>query len=117
MQMAGHPDKIKFDKETVKKQVNQSELQTYKSLEAIGISRFVPKLFGTTDEAIIIENLLGGTNEKTVRILDVKLGTSTLTMKSESNAQKAQYRREKDLQTTSVQLGFCITGYKTPNEF
>ena len=92
MQIAGHPDKIKFENASVCKQVNQNELQTYKSLDQIGISRFVPKLLDTNDECIVIENLLQGTNEATVRIMDIKLGTSTLTMKSEQNATKADYR-------------------------
>ncbi len=83
----------------------------------IGISRFVPKLIETTDDAVIIENLLFGTNDNSVRIIDIKLGTTTLTMTSEVNASKAEYRLQKDLQTTSSKLGFCITGYRTPNEF
>ena len=116
MQIAGHPDKIKFQNASVSKQVNQTELETYKSLEAIGITRFVPKLIDFTDESIVIENLLQGTNADTVRIMDIKLGTSTLTMKSESNVAKADYRLQKDLATTSAKLGFCITGYKTSSE-
>ena len=82
----------------------------------IGISQFVPKLIASTNDSIVIENLLQGTQNTTVRIMDIKLGTSTLTMNAESNATKREYRLQKDLATTTSKVGFCITGFKTGSE-
>ena len=116
MQLAGHPGQITFALDTIEKQVSQEELQTYKSLDVIDIKLFVPKLIETKTDSIIIENLLSGTNDSTVRIMDIKLGTSTLTKKGKIKGIE-EYRRQKDLQTTSSKLGMCITGYKTPTEY
>ena len=76
----------------------------------------MPNLIEIRTDTIVIENLLSGTNDSSVRIMDIKLGTSTLTKKGKIKGIE-EYRRQKDHQTTSSKLGLCITGYKTPTEY
>ena len=98
---------------------------------------FVPKLFSTEDLAegevlsvpgvnnkyasglkeavswLAIENMTHGMSSCTVA--DLKLGTSTLTLRgaSTNNQAKIAARAAKDSKTTSAELGFMIVGYNT----
>ncbi len=92
MQLAGHPGQITFALDTIEKKVTNEELITYKSLDDIDIKKFVPNLIEIRTDSIVIENLLSGTNNLSVRIMDVKLGTSTLTKKGKMKGIEA-YRR------------------------
>jgi len=53
-------------------------------------------LFATTENSVKIENLLKGTDSKSVRILDLKMGTSTITKTSKEKPDKVEYRNAKD---------------------
>lgn len=78
-QLAGHPGALVFQGATVTKQVKQPELNTYQQLDTYpGLARFVPKFFGATESTITIENLLHDCSPDH-RMIDIKLGTSTLT--------------------------------------
>jgi hypothetical protein len=72
-------------------------------------------LFETFESSIKIENLLFESSED-MRMIDLKLGSSTLTNKNTKNSEKANYRAQKDKETTSAELGFCICGYRTKDE-
>ncbi len=52
-------------------------------------------LFSTTDKSISIENLLEGTDPATVRVMDLKMGTSTVTKKAKLKG-NVEYRNNKD---------------------
>jgi hypothetical protein len=74
---------------------------------------FLPKYYGSFTNAesgetyIKLENLLQG--RANANILDLKMGTTSITV----NTPLDQYERanEKDAKTTSVSLGFRVTGY------
>ena len=63
-----------------------------------------------------MENLLDETSRESMRVIDLKMGTNTLTRKHSSNADKVAYRAGKDKETTSAELGFCICGLHVPGE-
>ena len=63
-----------------------------------------------------MESLTSNTNADYSHLIDIKMGTSTLTTKHADDPEKAAYRLKKDQETTSYELGFCICGYKTPQE-
>lgn len=52
-------------------------------------------LFSTTDKTISIENLLKGTDSESVRVIDLKIGTSTVTKKAKLKG-NVEYRNNKD---------------------
>ena len=55
-------------------------------------------------------------DDKTFRLIDVKLGTSTLTKLKKDDPKKVAHHEEKDSRTTTPALGFCIVGYRTETE-
>ena len=114
--MAGHPDNIVFTNELVVKKAHRDEVWTYSNLTHLGLHKFVPNLISYTESSITIENLMFDTDPNYVRLIDIKLGTSTCTKNAKSNPVKVEYRAMKDMKTTSATLGFCICGYKTPTE-
>jgi hypothetical protein len=69
------------------------------SLRQLGITKFVPELFQTTESTIVIENLLNGTNPNTVRFMDIKLGTSAVTLSCKAK-NLVESREAKDQKTT-----------------
>lgn len=114
--MAGHPGKITFTNEVIVKKATNDEIWAYSNLIPLGLSKFTPNLISYTETSIEIENLMSGTDPNHVRIVDIKLGTSTCTKNAKSKPGKIEYRAAKDMRTTSFALGFCICGYKTPAE-
>ncbi len=79
------------------------------------MERFVPKLLSSSETTVTIENLLEGTSDQ-VRLIDVKMGTSTVTKKAKHTPGKVDYRLQKDARTSTPVLGFCICGLKTPDQ-
>jgi hypothetical protein len=78
-QMAGHPGKITFTNEVVVKKATNDEIWAYSNLIPLGLAKFAPNLISYTETSIEIENLMSGTDPNHVRIVDIKLGTSTCT--------------------------------------
>ena len=95
VQLAGHPGKIVYSNNIIQKEATKEELWAYKNLDELGLRRFVPMLFSTTDKSISIENLLEGTDPATVRVMDLKMGTSTVTKKAKLKG-NVEYRNNKD---------------------
>ena len=75
--------------------------------------KFMPQFFGTTGNKIQIENLIYPADPATVSIMDLKIGTSTVTQNClEADDEKLARRLEKDKISTSQELGFKFTGYE-----
>ncbi len=83
--MAGHPDKIVFTDQLVVKKAHRDEVWTYSNLTHMGLHKFVPNLISYTESSITIENLMFDTDPNHVRLIDIKLGTSTCTKNAKSN--------------------------------
>ena len=84
---------MKFTPKGVTKSVSTSELHTYKNLDQIpGLAQSVPKLISIQEDTVTMENLTAGFSDS-LRMADIKMGTSTLTKKSKHNPEKAAYRQ------------------------
>lgn len=115
-QVAGHAGNMDFQEDRVIKTVKPGEKLTYKRLDSFGVRKFAPKLLALNENTIEIENLMQGCDTEQLRLIDLKLGTSTLTMQKKDNAEAIADKLKKDAETTTQSHGFCICGYKTADE-
>ena len=137
----GHPERFIISEAHVEKRTSSWEVESYESIfnpdlvskqspeaqqASIGLRRFVPKYYGwkelepefhtrSLSKIIVLENLLAGMPVGS--IMDIKMGTSTITKNTESktNPDEIERSKRKDEQTTSAALGFRITGYINKN--
>jgi hypothetical protein len=92
------------------------------STELRKLQGFVPHFYGSQallsqgkkqSCEIMLEDLLGSDLSSTVSFIDVKMGTSTLTLNGEAKGPKfIQDRAIKDCITTTKQLGYTICGFE-----
>lgn len=80
------------------------------------LKQFVPKFYGSqsnedkTETKIGLENLLNPAPNASY--MDIKLGTSTITINTlKKGEQEIARRTAKDKQTTSEELGYTICGF------
>ena len=67
----------------------------------------MPKYFGKNNhDEILLENLLTGMGP--CSIIDIKIGTSTATLRCKDDKAETDRINQKDLQTTSNDYGFAI---------
>ena len=92
--VAGHVQKIKFSNREVLKETGKAELEVYQKVFGDGASTnliafrpFIPKFFsGYQSESskgavITLENIMQGLSDDYLSIIDIKLGTSSITMR------------------------------------
>ena len=92
--VAGHVQKIKFSNREVLKETGKAELEFYQKVFGDGASTnliafrpFIPKFFsGYQSESskgavITLENIMQGLSDDYLSIIDIKLGTSSITMR------------------------------------
>lgn len=136
--VGGHVQKIKFkgqdDSTVLIKDTHRSELDFYTEVfkndapqNLIDVRRFIPKFYGEHGQAsqassnkyaqILLENITKDLKAEFLTAIDVKLGTSTVTMRCRKSQQdkaesSQQQRSMKDLKTTTAKYGFIISGYE-----
>lgn len=132
-QAAGHAGSFKFDGAILRKLTSEAEANNYKaansepsqaldeySVEMRKLRSLMPKFHSIEKQAdskkwqLAIENCLAfdGKPSETCSFMDIKLGTSTLTINGEAKgADFIANRQTKDEKTTSATLGFVICGY------
>lgn len=128
IQVAGHPGAIKFDGQKLHKKCGEAEISNYEAIFADPTAfkytkeqralqqmrHFVPKYYGSYEEngekKIMIENMLH--EAPNASFIDIKLGTSTVTLNTLKKGAEEIARRElKDSKTTSAELGYTICGF------
>ena len=80
--VGGHQDSFLISSsnpQILLKATRQSELDFYEISQSLGISAFTPTYYGFEGSSIMIENLLYGTDPESTSIIDIKMGTSTVT--------------------------------------
>ena len=123
----GHPERFQIDQElgesVLNKVTNKYEVEAYEKIFTADVNdiryganqafkKFLPTYHGSfTSENgetyIKLENLLLG--RPNANILDLKMGTSSITVNTPLD--RYDYSNQKDAKTTSVSLGFRVTGY------